>query len=99
MGRYGAKKTQAYNLTKLKTQHTEKDFGLADAALFSNQFRFALSPRLCARFCARFCARLCGFVFTACGPFWQAQNALPNQSLNVAFGFTAHCVGRPLARH
>ena len=59
--------------TTLKAQHTEKDFGFADAALFANQFRFSLSPRLCARFCAS----LRGFIFTVCGPFWQAQQRAP----------------------
>ena len=55
--------------TTLKTQHTEKDFGFADAALFSNQFRFALT--------AMCCARLRGFIFTVCGPFWQTKQRAP----------------------
>mgnify|MGYP001234416391 CR=1 FL=1 len=55
--------------TTLKAQHTEKDFGFADVASFSNQFRFSLT--------ARFCTWLRGFIFTVCGPFWQTQQCAP----------------------
>ena len=34
----------------------------------------------------------------AVGVSGKLNIALPNKSLNAAFGWTAHCVGRPLAR-